>query len=571
MVSRRGAGSAWQRAPGGGRARAAVVAGVLGGLLGGGACGARAPQPSWIEEDAPRVGERHAARPAGSPAAAGDPAAVAASPPVAVAVDVDLAKLAADPARIDALDEPAVLAALGRAGTAAPAARLALRAARLAYHRGDAAQARAMVARGQAAAPAPPAPDDAAVRAELLALGARLAQPAVDPKQVAVLLPLTGRFAAIGAELRLAIQLAPAAGTSWLFLDTRGEADAAAAAVGEAIARGAIAILGPVGDREAIAAARAAALGGIPIALLAPADGADPASGVFRAVGSPADEGRAVARLAAAQGFPTVAVLAPRDDVGQEAADAFTAEARRQKLAVTAQGTYDPTGGNLEPDVKAFLNLVPARNPRLAAHLARHGKKGWTTFSPDIPFSLLYVPDRHDRAALVAAFLPYFGVELRTTELPDPARLAKKHGGNLPQIVQLVGGAGWNHPTLPVRGGAAVQGAMIVDVFPGALGADASAAFAAAFQQRSGRAPTAAAAEVHDAAALIARARAAAAPAAARPGTHASDARAPMRAALARGRLDDGVCGPSAVGPDGELAREPIVLEVAGDQLILAP
>src|SRR5690606_19908988 len=155
----------------------------------------------------------------------------------------------------------------------------------------------------------------------------------------------------------------------WLFLDTTGDAGGAAAAVDAAVGQGAVAILGPVGDREAIAAARAAALHGVPIALLAPADGADAAAGVFRAVDSPADEGRAVARLAAREGFPTVAVLAPRDDVGQEAADAFAAEAARHRLAVTARGTYDPAGGALEPDVKAFLNLVPASNPRLAAHL----------------------------------------------------------------------------------------------------------------------------------------------------------------------------------------------------------
>ena len=523
------------------------------------ACGARPRQASWIEQDAPGGGQRHEVRSAagapGAPAEAPAPAAVAADP----------ATLAAHPELIDALDEPAVLATLERAGGAAPAARLALRAARLSYHRGDEAQARAMVARGRAAAAGP---DDAAVRAELAALDARLAQPPVDPKLVAVLLPLTGRFSAIGAELQLAIQLAPAAGTSWLFLDTRGEPDGAAVAIDTAVARGAIAILGPVGDREALSAARAASLRGLPIALLAPADGADPSAGVFRAVTSPADEGRAVARIAADQGFPTVAVLGPRDDVGQEAAEAFVAEARRLQLSVTAQGTYDPTGGNLEPDVKALLNLVPARNPRLAEHLARHGPKGWTTFSPDVPFSLLYLPDRHDRAALVAAFLPYFGVELRTTDFPDPSRLQRKHGGNLPQIVQLVGGAGWNHPTLPVRGGAAVQGALIVDSFPGLLGADASADFATAFQRRGNRAPTSAAAQVHDAAALVARARAdATAPAS----LAAADPRAAMRAALARARLDDGACGPASIGPDGELSRAPTVLEVQGDQLILSP
>ncbi|HSK01217.1 MAG TPA: hypothetical protein VK932_08245, partial [Kofleriaceae bacterium] len=96
------------------------------------ACGARpAPQPSWIELDASRGSDRHEVRPPG--AAAADPAAAAVP---------DLAKLAGDPALIDTLDEPAVLAALARAGTAAPAARLAHRAARLAYHRGDAAAAR---------------------------------------------------------------------------------------------------------------------------------------------------------------------------------------------------------------------------------------------------------------------------------------------------------------------------------------------------------------------------------------------------------------------------------------------
>ncbi|HWU86655.1 MAG TPA: hypothetical protein VN253_05250, partial [Kofleriaceae bacterium] len=73
------------------------------------ACGARAPQASWIEREDLR-GELHA-RPAGS-GAPSDPAAV-----------MDLGKL--DGAAIDALDEPAVLAALARAGTATPAARLA--------------------------------------------------------------------------------------------------------------------------------------------------------------------------------------------------------------------------------------------------------------------------------------------------------------------------------------------------------------------------------------------------------------------------------------------------------------
>ena len=522
------------------RVAAAVIAVVV---VGGAACGPRPPpdEPSWIERDA---SARHeTGSPRGAPGTSGAPSAAA----------------AIDPARIDDADEAMVRAALDALGDRAPAGKLALRAARLAHHRGDDEAARELLARAGRAA------DAGEVAAAAAALGGELVTAAVEPARVAVLLPLSGPYAGLGGELRAAIELAPAGRTRWLYLDTRGTADGAAAAVEAAAGKGAIGILGPVGQREAIAAARAAAMRGLPIGLLAPADGADPAAGVFRLVASSADEGRAVARLAAEDSFPTVAVLAPRDDVGREAADAFAEEAARFGLQVTARGTYDPTGGDVEADVRAFLDLVPARNPRLAAHLARHGKAGWTTFSPDIPYTLLYIPDRYDRAAIVAAYLPYYNVELRTTSTPDHDRLVRKHGGHVPQIVQLVGGAGWHHASLPVRGGAALQGALIVDDYAGELGGDAAVAFAAAFQQRTRRAPSAAAAQVRDAAAIMAAARdQAIAGGTAMP-------RAALRAALARARFDDGACGPAAIGPDGELARTPSVLEVQGEELILAP
>jgi branched-chain amino acid transport system substrate-binding protein len=500
------------------------------------ACAPKRPpgEPSWIERDADAA---HATAPGGAGAA-----------PVTPVID---------PARIDEYDESAVRAALDASGDRAPAGKLALRLARLAHHRGDDAEARGWLARAARAADAPE------VRAALDALAGELTEVAVDAGLVAVLLPLSGPHGGLGGELRAAIELAPAAGTRWLFLDTRGTSEGAVAAVEAAAGKGAIGVLGPVGQREAIAAARIAALHGLPIALLAPGDGADPGAGVFRVVASSADEGRAVARLAADDHFPTVAVLAPRDDVGREAGEAFVEEATRLGLRVTAQGSYDPTGGDVQPDVRTFLGLVPAQNPRLAAHLARHGKNGWTTFSPEISFTLLYIPDRHDRAAIVAAYLPYYNVELRTTAYPDLTQLVRKHGGQVPTIVQLVGGAGWRHPTLAVRGGAAVQGALIVDDFAGELGGELALEFAAAFQQRTRRAPSTAAAQVHDAAALVATARAQAA---------ASGApRSALRIALARATLADGACGPAAISKAGELERTPTVFEVQGDELVVVP
>jgi len=482
------------------------------------ACGPKVPTGSWIERDS-ELG-RHQTREATT---TGKGSATARPP-----VHIDLRKL--DPLTIDELDFDTALGVLDQLGDKKPAARVALRAARLAHHRGDDADARSLLARAASAA------DEVEVHAELTQLATQSAATPVDPNVVAVLLPLSGKYSSIGVELRAQIEQVPK--QKWLFLDTKGEPDGAAAAVETAAQKGALAILGPVGTREAVAAARAASLHGIPIALLTPADGADPAAGVFRMVSSPADEARAVAQLAQGDNFPTVGVFAPRDDLGQDAADGFVAAAQKLGVRVTAQGTYDPTGGGLEPDVKAFLNLIPAKNPELADHLRKNPKDGWKTFTPDVPFTLLYVPDRYDRAAIVAAFLPYFGVELRTREITDPNQLQRKHRGKIPQVVQLVGGAGWNHPSLPVRGGTAVQGAMIVDVDCG---------------EARGR----------DAATLVAAARFAAA--------KATDPRAAFRTALAHGKLDDSVCGPAAMGADGELVRTPVILEVQGDELVAAP
>src|SRR5207244_10491661 len=103
----------------------------------------------------------------------------------------------------------------------------------------------------------------------------------------------------------------------------------------------------------------------------------------------------------------------------------------------------DPTATDLEPDVKAFLGLDPLTNERLRRHLARHPKDGWKTFSPDVDFDLLFVPDEAERAALVASFLVYYNVELRTSDDVDSLALRRKHGGRLPSFVQLLGGAGW--------------------------------------------------------------------------------------------------------------------------------
>lgn len=410
----------------------------------------------------------------------------------------------------------------------------------------------------QAAAPGATAEEPTVVEETVAVPAAK-----VDRNVIAVLLPLSGKYAAIGKEMLAAMEVAPEEGARRVVIDTAGEVERARAAVDEAVAAGAVAIVGPVGVKESEAAAARAKEVGIAIAVLAPAEGADARAGVFRLVDSPVSEARAAARFAAELGVGTAGVIAPDDEVGLAAAEAFVGAAATSGLAITARGVYDATGKAIEDDVKAFLGLDPATNPRLARHLRRHGRRAWQSFSPDVPFALLYVPDRYDRAALVASYLPYFGVEVHSEDFADLELLQRKHNGRLPQVVQLLGSSGWNHPSLPVRGGPAVEGALIVEPCPGLLGDGEGLAFAQAYRARTRRDPSSAAAQAHDAWLLVARARTTAA--------LSRDPRRAFRDVLLGASVTDGVCAPAHVGRDGQLARDPAVLGVEGGEITQVP
>ncbi|HWN67314.1 MAG TPA: ABC transporter substrate-binding protein, partial [Haliangium sp.] len=491
-----------------------------------------------------------------------------------------------------------------------PAAHVALRLGRVAAHLGKEREARAWLARAR---DAPAGPDQAWMQAQTRELGAALqgGRPAgrgvgggIDTALIAVLLPLSGRHALLGNEMRAAIELAaadagganaagvdataadasaadastadaavaqPAGRARLVFLDTAGDPARAVQAVEDAVLRQrAVAILGPVGQQTALVAAARAAELGVPIALLAPADdaelAADAAAGVFRLWSSSAWEAAEAARLAVELGHTRLAVLAPRDEHGGLAATVFAARARALGAEIVASGSYDPTGSELEPDLRAFLGLDPLTNERLRQHLRRHGRKeGWKTFTPDVPFELLYVPDEHERAALVASFLPYYNVEVRSEAFMDAVALRRKHQGRVPQVVQLLGSSGWHHPGLPLRGGPAVEGALVVDIHAGGESEDflgeEGARFAQSFLERTGRWPGRVAAEAYDAAMLVLAARARI-----RPGSRSP--RADLARALAGAELEPGVCGPARV-ERGALMREAVLLRVESGTFVL--
>lgn len=482
-------------------------------------------------------------------------------------------------ASVDALDASALADVFARASASQHtwiASAVAIRAALVSEHIGDDHAALDWIERAGNITEDVTGGDTASLEQRLTTLKRRAhARSNMRVDHVGLLLPLSGRFARLGVEVEAGIKFAWMSSNSTAtlhVLDTGGTPEGARAAVERAVFdHHVVAIVGPVGERESVAAARRATELGVSIALLAPGEGeAAPSSGVFRLWSSPVWEAREAVRLAVELDYDRLAILAPRDEHGQTAIDAFRQAAIALGVEIRAVGTYDPSANELEADVKAFLQLDPKSNRRLRKHLRQHGRKrGWKTFSPDVSFDLLYIPDDYQRAALVASYLPYFNVEVRNREMMDLALLRRKHRGRIPQVVQLMGGAGWHHPGLIPRGGTAVDGALVVDIYAGGELEDyiseEAARFAEAFEAWAGRPPTALTAQAHDAALLVAAAHRRVATA-----THAGSAlgRA-MRRALTEASLSSGACGPARIGLRGQIQREGRLLRVDGGMFVL--
>lgn len=433
----------------------------------------------------------------------------------------------------------------------AAASLVSLRRALVALHAGDRQLAETMLAR---------AGTDSRWLTERNTVAGRLAEleRTLLPNTIAVLLPLSGDHAELGQALLDGITLAAATKVKLEVIDTKGNEEGARLAVRQAADLGCVLAIGPVGQLESTAAASEAAKQGLPMALLSPiASDRSMGPGVFRFALSPRFEAEQAAIVASELGHSLVAVLAPRDELGQMQARAFARSARSLGSEVVAVGDYDPAALELEQDLRKFLNLDPRKNRRLRQHFRLYGRKSRKSFSPDIDFDLLYIPDHSERAALVASYLPFFNVELQTRDDLGIAGLRQKHGGRIPRIVQLMGSGAWLSPTLAARGGAAVEGALIVSTCPGGLAIDRSEqaqAFYREFHKTIGHKASAASAMAFDAATMVLVAH--------KQATSRGGTSEDMRIALQAATLRDGVCGSFQMDQFGQVFGQIEVLRV---------
>jgi len=243
----------------------------------------------------------------------------------------------------------------------------------------------------------PAVPNAPTATSALLPLGTPMPRVA----HVAVLLPLSGRNSALGAQIREGLLAAyfaePQAMRAPLrFYDTARQSVAEAFAA--AMQGGAVTIIGPLARDEVVATATSAAAPGAPSVIVLnalPAGQSAPAN-LRQFALSPEDEARAVARRALAEGHRRAIALIPSGDWGARVLQAFREELEAGGGALLGSETI--TGRDLGNAAQSLL--------RLEASIARHRR-----IQSVLDMPLAFQPRR--RADVDLIFMPATAATLR--------------------------------------------------------------------------------------------------------------------------------------------------------------
>lgn len=248
--------------------------------------------------------------------------------------------------------------------------------------------------------------------------------------KVALLVPLSGRAAAVGQAIVNAAEMAlfelSGPGFQLVVKDTGGTPEGAAAAAQEAVLEGAQLILGPLFATSARAAAPVA-LGGVVPLLSFSNDVTLAQDGVFVLGITPDSQIDRVVGYAVSQGRTRFALLAPENSYGQASLVALRRALARHGGFMASTIFYPPG----TTDVSAQVQVLADYNARRAALLAE--RRRLSTFNDeqskaelerlmeletlgDVEFDSVLIPAGGRELLLVAPLLPFYDVDPDTVQ-----------------------------------------------------------------------------------------------------------------------------------------------------------
>ncbi|MFN2547959.1 MAG: ABC transporter substrate-binding protein [Myxococcales bacterium] len=423
-----------------------------------------------------------------------------------------------------AADVARLVADLDRKSPAWPMA--ALKLARIQLHTGDRTHAGELAGEILASAAQGPAAD-----------GARQVQQAVQGAQapkanlIGIVLPLTGDLKGFADQalngIALTLDLQGRGPLQVEVIDSKGEPDTAAEAVATLVQHGAIAILGPLGIPEGLAAATRAQQLGIPMVSLSRAEGLTAlGDDIFRDMPTSSAQAKAVADYAQKKlNAHSFGIPQPDSSYGDEMSRYFWDAVDAGGAEVRAYEHYPLRTTTFKPFIQQMVGRAPSdlaerqqyteESEKIAKEItdpyrrrkALAALKGQQ--APVVDFDAMFIPDSARTVRLVAPAIASEDVITTGCDVKELEVVKKTTKNEQLRTVQLLGTSLWDSPDLvDERSGIAryVQCSIFVDVFFAQSDRPATKKFVEDYNNAYHRLPGFLEAHAFDAASLIKKA-----------------------------------------------------------------
>jgi ABC-type branched-subunit amino acid transport system substrate-binding protein len=373
----------------------------------------------------------------------------------------------------------------------------------------------------------------------------------VSPNVIGCLLPLSGPFAIYGQEVLNGLELGldifresneDLSSIEFVIRDTQGNPEIAVEAIRElAVQEKALVTIGPLISKVAEEVVGKAQELGIPIITLSQSEGITTRGEmVFQNCLTPEDQLRSlVNKVIGELGLKRFAILYPANAYGRYFMNKLWDRVESQGGIITAVESYDPKVTDFGTEIKKMVGLF---YPRPESDMEEEEKEeSEKEPEPIIDFDVVFIPDSHERAALIASQLAYYDVV----------------------GVRLLGTNLWNSPELIKIAGQYVHGALFpIGFFPGS-GYKGVDSFVEQYKTNFGKEPGLLAAIGYDTIRIVKEIL--------RQKGKAIKTREDLRYALAGNENFDGVTGPMAFDDNRIAKRNPLLLTISGRHLLPMP
>ncbi len=337
----------------------------------------------------------------------------------------------------------------------------------------------------------------------------------VRPDLVTVLLPLTGKFKAVGRNVQEALEWG-AGDVRLNVVDSGGTPETAVAALEMAVLQqGAIAVVGPLLSDETDAVVAAAERLHVPLLSLSQSYEPESPRFAFQGMYTRGDQVQALLDFTMDQlGMTAFATFYPDTDYGNQSATTFIDGVVERGGTIRATGVYSleepPSEEELEEMEERGEEPPPSREPMAVAPdfgtrmggpeeleelkrraAATGGNPNTVVLPPLVDFHAIFIPEAARNTPLATAALAY-------QEFPMGGFQPVDEGPMIP----LLGLSFWNNTRLVSRGGSYNRGCLFPDVFSAAIRPEDDP-IVTEFRERFGRTPTALEIAVSDAGRLL--------------------------------------------------------------------